>query len=454
MGTLRLFFDRGTLRVDGACDDPRVRFDARTGFYRAPAYLYRALLDEASAVEDTIACRQEDPGVIAAPELRGYQQAALTAFEIAGRHGIVVLPTGSGKTRVACAAIARARTSTLILVPTRALLEQWTAVLTPLVRDAIGIVGDGMSRLAPITVMTFESAFRRLDAWGDRFGMLVVDEVHHFGTGMRAEALEMCVAPIRLGLTATPPIAGSMADERLRDLIGPVVYELGIGDLAGSHLAALEVIRIGVELTREERLRYDLDIERFTELRREIRRRDPRADFQVVSRLIARMPDGPAILAAMMRASALAAFPAGKRRLVDELLARHRQDRVLIFTASASDAYAVGAAALVPTITAETSRGERLRILDAFRIGELRTICSARVLNEGIDVPDANVAIIAAGALGAREHVQRIGRILRPAEGKKALAYELTTIDTVDEARARARRRPRAAGAPFIAHPA
>lgn len=71
-------------------------------------------------------------------------------------------------------------------------------------------------------------------------------------------------------------------------------------------------------------------------------------------------------------------------------------------------------------------------------------IASARVLNEGIDVPDARVAIVTGGTLGAREHVQRLGRVLRPAPGKRAVAYEVVTIGTMDERNAGTRGREHA----------
>ncbi|MFZ5892421.1 MAG: helicase-related protein [Myxococcota bacterium] len=244
----------------------------------------------------------------------------------------------------------------------------------------------------------------------------------------------------------TPPTPGTPAAERLSDLIGPVVFELEIADLAGKDLAPLEIVRIPVTLNAEERRAYNTDMARFTTLRREVLRTNPDADWLSVVRAIASMPGGSEVLSAMHRASELAAFPRAKRVAVRELLARHRADRTLLFTATADAAYAISADVLVPVITADVSRKERETILEDFRERRVRAICSARVLNEGVDVPEANVAIIVAGALGAREHMQRIGRILRPSEGKRALAYELVTLGSTDEARTRARRRRFATG--------
>ncbi|MGZ3455669.1 MAG: DEAD/DEAH box helicase, partial [Polyangiales bacterium] len=349
------------------------------------------------------------------------------------------------------AALARSGSSAAILVPTRVLLDQWVSILRDHFTE-VGQVGDGTFRVEPITVMTFESAYRNLDTLGHRFGMVVVDEAHHFSGGLRSEALEMCVAPRRLGLTATPPQEGTEGRDRLDDVVGPVVFHVAIAELVGKHLADLEIVRIQVGLSREERETYRVDIAPYEALRFQLRRESPRADWKAIFTAISRLPDGSEILSRMQRASALAAFPRQKRRVVSELLARHREDRTLVFTATAHDAYIVGRDALVPVITAETTREERTEILEAFRDGAVRAICSARVLNEGVDVPEANVAIIAAGAQGAREYVQRVGRVLRPRENKLATVYELVTVDTVDEARTRAKRRRLAAPEPAVDH--
>jgi hypothetical protein len=157
-------------------------------------------------------------------------------------------------------------------------------------------------------------------------------------------------------------------------------------------------------------------------LRRELRRANPDADWVTCLRAIACTSGGAEVLTMMRRAAALAAYPEAKRRSVHALLARHRGDRTLLFTAAAEHAYAIAEAELIPVITAEVTLRERDAILAAFRERRVRGVCSARVLNEGGDVPEANDAIIVGGALGAREHVQREGRILRPGVNKYGFA--------------------------------
>jgi superfamily II DNA or RNA helicase len=134
-------------------------------------------------------------------------------------------------------------------------------------------------------------------------------------------------------------------------------------------------------------------------------------------------------------------FTQAKAEAVGALLQRHRDSRVLIFTADNEAAYAIAREHLVMPMTCDISRAEREAALAAFRAGTLRSLVSSRVLNEGIDVPDAGVAIVVGSAQGEREHVQRIGRLLRPMPGKRALIYELVTSATSEVRRAIERRR-------------
>jgi superfamily II DNA or RNA helicase len=447
---VRFTFHRGTIVVDApwAPEARGVLWDARTGIYRAAAYRLCGLLDDATARGSSVATSphhawHSSPRPSTALELRDYQRDALRAWSTFGGRGLVVLPTGAGKTRLAIAAILEKGLPAAVLCPTRALAAAWVVELGRWLKEPIGLVSDGARRFERTTVLTFESAYRHMDTLGDRFGLLVVDEVHHFGSGARVEALESSAALARLGLTATAPPIESEEMARIDDLVGPVVYELGFEDLLGTHLARLERVRIPVRLTPEERAAYTRGVWPFRELRRAYLRGAPGADYIELVRALGKTPAGRRALRMHAAAQELAAFPREKRSRVRELLAQHRGDKTIVFTGYVENAYEVGVDNLVPVIAGETTTREREEILTRFGDGRLRAIAAARVLNEGIDVPDASVAIIVAGALGAREHVQRIGRVLRPSPGKNARAYELVTLDTGDERKSLARE-PRA----------
>jgi superfamily II DNA or RNA helicase len=311
----------------------------------------------------------------------------------------------------------------------------------------IGVVGDGEHRVEDVTVMTFESAFRQMDGLGHRFALLVVDEVHHFASGLRGEALEACAAPYRLGLTATAPEPGSAGACSLEDLVGPVLFAMSIGDLTGSHLATFEVVRLRVTLTREEREEYHRHSSPFIELRDNLLRACPIIDWEATLRAMSRTAEGQRAIAGWQRAVALALFPSNKRCLAADLIGRHRADKTLVFAAHAADARTLSCDNLVPAITAEIGRNEREALLERFREGRLRCLVSARVLNEGVDVPDANIAILLGGALGVREQVQRVGRVLRPSPGKRAVVYDVATEGTIDAHRSDRKWRKLAAAA-------
>jgi superfamily II DNA or RNA helicase len=124
-----------------------------------------------------------------------------------------------------------------------------------------------------------------------------------------------------------------------------------------------------------------------------------------------------------------------------ETLERHREDRVIVFTAHTDLVYRLSERFLLPAITGETGASERREILSRFREGTYSRIVTANVLDEGVDVPDANVAVVLSGSGSEREFTQRLGRILRPkADGGRALLYEVVTDETAEERVARRRR--------------
>jgi superfamily II DNA or RNA helicase len=432
---MRLQFDRGTLVLLGhpagqeLAKLPGVRWDPRVQRNRAPAYRYRAIVSSLRSA----AIRFENGVRIPRPQawnwrdidLRPYQQAALLAW---GREkqGMVALPTGSGKTRLACAAMAMCGACSLCLVPTRALLHQWRDEIRRHYAGAIGCLGDGERRIEDVTVATFEGAYRHMGRLGNRFGLLIVDEVHHFGTGIRDEALEMCAAPRRLALTATAPEGPALA--RILELMGPVVCELSIADLAGQWLAEFDAVVLRLRLTPDAQARYEAATRVFRDVFDQFRRFSKHVRWSDFVAMAARSAGGQAALEAFRYSRRLTSFPEAKRAALAELLARHRGNRILVFTSDNETAYTI-------------ARAEREQALSAFRSGELEVLVSAQVLNEGIDVPDADIAIIVGGLRGGREHVQRVGRLLRPLPGKRALVYELVMTGTHEVRKARERRR-------------
>ena len=263
---VRLSFDRGTIVASDPdpaldlADTAGFQWDARVQAYRARASSYATiktrLIRHAVSFADTVRPPGAQPNDWSPIELRPYQEAALHAWELGGRRGIVALPTGSGKTRVAVAAMARTKLTTLCLVPTRVLLHQWRQAIRAAYSHTIGCLGDGERALAPITVATFEAAYRNIERIGNRFDLLIIDEVHHFGSGLRDETLEMAIADARLGLSATPPRAKT-AVTRLAELVGPLVYELAIADLSGGFLAGFDIIALHLDLTETERATYE-----------------------------------------------------------------------------------------------------------------------------------------------------------------------------------------------------
>ncbi len=445
---MRLVFDRGTLVIHGDIADagslPGVLWDPRIRAWRAPACHYAALSRELArrypGFHDEVRPKLVEAPPIPLPELRPYQAAAVASWEFAGNRGMIALPTGSGKTRTAIAAISKTRLRTLCLVPTRALMEQWAKILRDISPGPIGEYGDGRRVEQPVTIATFASALRNMETLGNRFDLLVIDEVHHFGGGAGDEILEMCTAAARMGLSATPP-EDEIRRTRLAALVGPEVYRASVEDLAGRYLAAFELITISIRLTPEESHAYKTEMSIFHPVCRAFFDSVPGASWSDFVAAACRSDPGRRALAAWRRSHSIVRYSAEKRRIVADLLLRHQDSRILIFAADNDTAYSVAREHLVQPITCDIGKRERARALQRFRTGELRILVSARVLNEGTDVPAADVAIIVGGSQGSREYVQRVGRILRPSEGKKAIVYDLVTRDTFEVRRADAHRR-------------
>ncbi|MEM8933454.1 MAG: DEAD/DEAH box helicase family protein [Acidobacteriota bacterium] len=441
---LRLEFDRGTLLVHGDDTDlpdglrlPGCVYDERVRRFRAPAYRYREVM---TALHRAGVAMENQAGGFEelALDFRDrrepfyYQREAVDAWSTS-RRGVVVLPTGAGKTFVAVQILDRLRRSTLVVTPTLDLMRQWYGVLGDAFGIEIGLVGGGSYEIRDLTVSTYDSAHLHMERFGDRFALLVFDECHHLPGPTYALAAEMSLAPFRLGLTATPEREDG-AETRLDTLIGPIIYRREIGELAGEFLSDYDTRQIQVSLSEEEREAYleQRAIYRGFLEEENLRLGSP-SGWRRFLQAISRSERGRRAFLAYRAQKTIAQASDAKLRTLEELLARHRQDRVLIFTSDNATVYTISRRFLVPAITHQTKVKERHELLSGFAAGRYPFLVTSRVLNEGVDVPSANVGIVLSGSGTVREHVQRLGRILRRAEGKRALLYEVVARDTAEE---------------------
>lgn len=446
--TRTLRFDHGTLLLEGfPPDDVPGGFvhDPRVGLPRAPAWRYHGVVldlhqrglpfvDEARRYAPLERPHRTDRTP------RPYQSDAVDAWWRRGRRGTIVLPTGAGKSFVAELCIARADRSTLVVAPTLDLVGQWYDHLVRAFGEPIGLLGGGHHDLQDITVSTYDSAWMQVERWGDRFGMLVFDEVHHLPGPSFGQAALGSIAPFRLGLTATleRPDGGHAEVDHL---VGPVVYRREISELAGEFLAPYRTEVLRVHLSDRDREAYEQATAQWRGfVESQGIRLGGRGGWQHFLRQCARSREGREAFAAWQRARRLVHQAPAKLDRLAELLREHRDGRVLVFTHDNATAYRVSRTFLVPAITHQTDVKERRAFLDAFADGTLPVLATSRVLNEGVDVPAADVAVVLSGTSTVREHVQRLGRILRPREGKQAVLYELVVADSAEE-RASARRR-------------
>ena len=437
----RLRFDRGTLVLEGFnageipegfVVDPRVAGlrGPASGYARVVLDLHRAKIPFVDEARRYAALGRTHVG---ARSPRPYQREAVEAWRQAGRRGTVVLPTGAGKSYVAELCIADADRDVLVVAPTLDLVSQWYDGLVRAFGEPIGVLGGGLHEVHPITVSTYDSAWLHIERYGDRFGLIVFDEVHHLPGASYRFAAEGAIAPFRLGLTATLERPdGGHAD--VDHLVGPVVLRRGIAELSGEFLAEYRTEVIEVALSPAERSAYEEARSVFRGFVDETGLRLGGPDgWRRFLQASARSGAGRRAFRAWRESRRILEGTETKLHVVAELLRRHVDNRVLIFTNDNATVFEVSRRLLVPAITHHTDVKERRAILAAFGDGTLPVIAASRVLNEGVDLPSADVAIVMSGTSTPREHVQRLGRVLRKRGDKQAILYELVVAGSVEE---------------------
>lgn len=453
-----LDYDRGTIAIRGLSHIPFAVLDPRTGVLRAQAMHYSSILQylKRSGIqhEDNVAA-----GILPRPnleaqegsprqELRDYQQKALARWSAAGMRGCVVLPTGSGKTLVGIEAIRRANSAAIVVVPTLDLMDQWTGVLARhFPNTRIGNLGGGSDSIEPITVSTYDSAYLRAPHIGGRFALAVFDEVHHLAAPGYRTIAEQMAAPLRLGLTATI----EREDELHRDLpalVGDVVFQASPDALAKEkHLAPYVVERRKVELLPGELEQYRQNMQKYRECIDALFGSNYyNISIEKLVMMSGRNPLAREALQARNRAASISLNSRAKLDELQEILAENKGARTIIFTQHNSMVYDISSRFLIPFITHKTGKEERQDVLQRFKEGRYTAIVTSKVLDEGVDVPDAELGIIVSGTGSAREFIQRLGRLLRPrvaADGqeKKARLIEIVSAETREETVTSAKRK-------------
>jgi superfamily II DNA or RNA helicase len=371
--------------------------------------------------------------------LREYQEDALRRWQGAKGKGVVVLPTGGGKTILGLEAIRRLAVTTLIIVPTLDLLSQWREILEVLLHvPKVGILGGGKKDIQPITVATYDSASLLASKLVTSFGLLIFDEVHHLPSPTYRLAAELSLAPHRLGLTATPERYDELHHD-LDRLVGPTVYRIAPKLLEkDGFLAPYEIHQIQVSLKPEEQARYESHMKIFRQYTRKLDEIDPGWQFDTIVKRTVFDPAAREALSNLEKARRVALEASGKIHQVETLLQQYRDLKVLIFSRYTRVVERISDLFGIPLITHKTKVSEREKILTAFKSGEFTKIVTGQVLDEGVDVPDASIGIIISGTGSKREFIQRLGRLLRP-QKDKAILYELVTESTIEDGLSRRR---------------
>ena len=334
--------------------------------------------------------------------LRDYQEYATDAFW-SGGSGVVVLPCGAGKTIVGAAAMAKAQSTTLILVTNTVAGRQWRDELlrrTTLSPNDIGEYSGEKKEIKPITIATYQvvtrktkGEYRALELFDSRdWGLIIYDEVHLLPAPVFRMTSDL-QSRRRLGLTATL-VREDGREGDVFSLIGPKRYDAPWKELEmAGYIATAECIEVRVDMDPEERMLYATA--------------QPRDRYRI------------------------AAQASAKLRAVDKILASHDQ-QALIIGGYVDQLRELGEHLDAPVIDGTTSTAKREKLFQQFREGELAILVVSKVANFSIDLPEAALAIQVSGTFGSRqEEAQRLGRLLRPKE-TAALFYTLVTRDSLD----------------------
>jgi superfamily II DNA or RNA helicase len=350
---------------------------------------------------------------------RGWQLQAMREWGRAGHRGIVSVVTGGGKTVFALSCIDKIRpAATLIIVPTAALLDQWWAEAASyfdLDLDEINVItGNKRFQLGAINIAVLNTAAKLPERMGELSCFLIVDECHKAASEQFRTVLDVSTFA-SLGLSATPE---RPYDEGLTEVLipalGPVIFTYDYAAaLRDEVIVPFRLSNIVFELEEDRQVEYD-------KLSRSIARS--------ISRL---GPEAEETIALFLKRARVLNLSLNRVKLAIKLIAANRGKRTLVFhedIEACNLIHAVLASNRVKSGIYHSKMPLRARalMLSEYRNGGIDVLVTCRALDEGFNVPETELGIIAASTATRRQRIQRLGRIVRPAKGKqRATIYTL-----------------------------
>lgn len=374
-------------------------------------------------------------------ELYPWQIRALDEWKQNECRGVVEAVTGSGKSRMAIGAIEatlRLGWKVVVLVHTKELQIQWLKVLrknllaTLDIKYRIGLLGndhDDSLNNHDILIAIAASASKYYLLADDMEGLVVVDECHHYGSDSWKLCLEENFAA-RLGLTATYERDDNKMEE-LDDYFGGIVYQLDFEEASRDNvIAPFKIAFVGVNFEKDEQIAYDIEDSICKKLRRKLidefkLEPEPFSEFMKEVNLLADSGYNYGAItagkyrAALNRRKDIVAMAKQKPYALKLLKAAIKESQgTILFTQTIDSARtaakkvdSMGISAIA--IDSELKAPERKEVLEAYQRKKYKLIAAPKILDEGIDVPDSDLAIVSAASRSKRQMIQRMGRVLR-----------------------------------------
>jgi superfamily II DNA or RNA helicase len=414
-----LEYQKGTIVVKGLDSLPFTTPDSRTNYLYSNGINYKKITEYLNGKN----IKYDDRVLDLLPlgdlpkikvKLRDYQLEAIENWCLE-KMGSIVLPTGAGKTIIGLKIIEIVNSPTLIIVPTLDLIKQWTKILSRNFDIEIGNIGGGIENIQPITVSTYDSAYIKADWIGNKFLLIVFDEVHHLPAPSYRLIAETFVAPYRLGLTATIEREDHL-EQDFPYLIGKSTFQITAKELAeNKYLANYIIERKKTFMSSEEYLKYKESMTiYYTCLKKIGLKMNSNNAFKRLIMMSTNNTMARRALVARNNAIDIALNSRSKINEIRKILGENKDIKTIIFTQHNKLVYEISNDFLIPFITHKSSKEEREDVLTGFKDGRYKAIVTSKVLDEGIDVPDAQLGILVSGTGSSREFIQRLGRLLRP----------------------------------------